>query len=61
MRMVSTRKRPAAHAGLARQNAKLCAPLGRSGGYVMAPAHNMQDDVPPENIAAWVEEIGGGG
>ena len=31
--------------------------LGRSGGYVMAPAHNMQDDVPPENIAAWVEEI----
>ena len=32
--------------------------LGRSGGYVMAPAHNMQDDVPPESIAAWVEEVG---
>jgi len=31
--------------------------LGRDGGYVMAPAHNMQDDVPPENIAAWVEEF----
>ena len=31
--------------------------LGRSGGYVMAPAHNMQDDVPPESIAAWVDEF----
>jgi uroporphyrinogen decarboxylase len=31
--------------------------LGRDGGYVMAPAHNMQDDIPPENIAAWVETI----
>jgi len=31
--------------------------LGRDGGYVMAPGHNMQDDVPPANIAAWVEEF----
>ena len=31
--------------------------LGRDGGYVMAPAHNMQDDVPPENIIAWVEAV----
>ena len=31
--------------------------LGRDGGYVMAPAHNMQDDVPPENIVAWVEAV----
>jgi uroporphyrinogen decarboxylase len=31
--------------------------LGRDGGYVMAPAHNMQDDVPPENIVAWVETV----
>jgi len=31
--------------------------LGREGGYVMAPAHNMQDDVAPENIVAWVETV----
>jgi len=31
--------------------------LGHEGGYVMAPAHNMQDDVPPENIVAWVEAV----
>jgi len=30
--------------------------LGKEGGYVMAPAHEMQDDIPPENIAVWVEE-----
>ena len=32
--------------------------LGADGGYVMAPAHNMQDDIPPENIVAWVQTIG---
>jgi uroporphyrinogen decarboxylase len=31
--------------------------LGRDGGYVIAPAHNMQDDIPPENIAAWVDAM----
>jgi uroporphyrinogen decarboxylase len=31
--------------------------LGKDGGYVMAPAHNMQDDIPPENIVAWVESL----
>jgi uroporphyrinogen decarboxylase len=34
---------------------RLMATLGRDGGYVIAPAHNMQDDVPPENIVAWVK------
>jgi uroporphyrinogen decarboxylase len=29
--------------------------LGRNGGYVIAPAHEIQDDVPPENVAAWIE------
>lgn len=24
--------------------------LGRGGGYVLAPAHNIQPDVPPENV-----------
>jgi uroporphyrinogen decarboxylase len=26
--------------------------LGPGGGYVLAPVHNMQPDIPPENIAA---------
>ncbi len=34
---------------------ELIAVLGRDGGYVLAPAHNLQDDVPAENIAALVE------
>lgn len=29
--------------------------LGERGGYVVAPAHNVQDDVPPENIVAMIE------
>ena len=29
-----------------------CATLGRGGGYIIAPAHNFQPDVPPENILA---------
>ncbi len=35
--------------------------FGREGGYVMAPAHNMQDDIPPDNIVAWVETMQGAG
>ena len=31
--------------------------LGKNGGYVMAPAHEMQDDIPAENIVAWVEAV----
>ena len=31
--------------------------MGEGGGYVVAPGHNMQDDVPPQNIVAWVEEM----
>ena len=37
--------------------AQLAGVLGRDGGYVMAPAHEMQDDIPPENIVAWVEAV----
>jgi uroporphyrinogen decarboxylase len=33
--------------------------LGAQGGYVMAPAHQVQDDIPPENIVAWIEAIRG--
>ena len=38
---------------------ELSAQLGRGGRYVMAPAHNIQADVPPENIVAWVEHLTG--
>ena len=33
--------------------------LGKDGGYVMAGAHNMQDDIKPENIVALVEAVKG--
>ena len=35
--------------------------LGEGGGYVMAPAHEIQDDVPPENIVAWIDAVHGRG
>ena len=28
------------------------AAFGPGGGYILAPAHNLQDDVPPQNVAA---------
>jgi uroporphyrinogen decarboxylase len=31
--------------------------LGKNGGYVIAPAHEIQDDVPVENIVAWRNSI----
>jgi uroporphyrinogen decarboxylase len=31
--------------------------LGANGGYVIAPAHEILDDVPAENIAAWIETV----
>lgn len=31
--------------------------LGEQGGYVMAPSHEIQDDVPAENIAAWIDAV----
>lgn len=33
--------------------------LGQDGGYVVAPAHEVQEDVPPENIVAWIEAVRG--
>ncbi|MBQ8507623.1 MAG: hypothetical protein IJ466_09375 [Clostridia bacterium] len=32
------------------------ATLGQGGGYILAPAHNIQVDVPPENILAMFDE-----
>jgi uroporphyrinogen decarboxylase len=31
--------------------------LGRDGGYVLNPVHNIQPDVPPENIVAMYDAI----
>jgi uroporphyrinogen decarboxylase len=30
--------------------------LGQDGGYVLASVHNIQAEVPPENIVAMFEE-----
>ncbi len=30
--------------------------LGKGGGYIIAPAHNIQDDTPVENILAFFDE-----
>ena len=32
--------------------------LASGGGYVLAPVHNIQEDVPPENIVAMVDAAG---
>ncbi len=32
--------------------------LGDNGGYIVAPAHNIQDDTPVENILAFFEACG---
>jgi uroporphyrinogen decarboxylase len=31
--------------------------LGRNGGYIIAPVHNVQADVPPENLIALSEAV----
>jgi uroporphyrinogen decarboxylase len=31
---------------------RYCEVLGKGGGYILAPAHLFQPDVPPENILA---------
>ena len=35
----------------------IVATLGQGGGYILAPSHNIQADVPPENILAMYEAI----
>jgi len=31
--------------------------LGKDGGYIIAPAHNIQDDTPVENVIAFYEAV----
>lgn len=40
------------HDRVSREVSERIRSLGRAGGYVLAPAHNMQPDTPPENIVA---------
>ena len=35
--------------------------LGPGGGYVVCPVHNIQPEVPPENIVAMYEAVQGVG
>lgn len=35
---------------------RICQILGNHGGYILASVHNIQSDVPPENIIAMLEE-----
>ena len=34
---------------------KMAKIMGKNGGYIIAPGHNIQDDTPPENIVAMYE------
>lgn len=29
--------------------------LGKDGGYILAPTHAMPNDIPPENVLAFLE------
>ena len=31
--------------------------LGAEGGYILAPAHDVEGDVPLENILAMIDEV----
>jgi uroporphyrinogen decarboxylase len=35
-----------------REKRRMTRTLGAGGGYVLAPAHNIQPDVPPRNVCA---------
>jgi uroporphyrinogen decarboxylase len=36
---------------------RICKILGKGGGYIMAPAHNIQPDTPVENVLALFEAV----
>jgi uroporphyrinogen decarboxylase len=38
---------------------RIVAILGQGGGYIFAPSHNIQADVPPQNVLAMYEAIQG--
>lgn len=42
---------------IARQARRYCQTIGKEGGYILAPAHFFQPDVPPQNIMALYQMI----
>ena len=36
---------------------RICEILGKDGGYILAPAHNIQPDTPVENIIAMFDAV----
>jgi uroporphyrinogen decarboxylase len=44
-------------AGIRKEVEKVCRILGRDGGYIVAPAHNIQPDTPVKNILALFEAV----
>jgi uroporphyrinogen decarboxylase len=36
---------------------RLIREVGRGGGYILSPAHDVQRDVPLENVLALAEEV----
>lgn len=38
---------------------RLTAAVGRGGGFIIAPSHDMPGDIPAENVAAFVEAVRG--
>jgi uroporphyrinogen decarboxylase len=49
---------PRGNSGDVVEEVKRCiATLGHGGGYILAPVHNVQADVPPENLVAMAEAV----
>ena len=42
---------------IAREVKRMARILGEGGGYIIAPAHNIQDDTPVENILAFFDTV----
>ena len=40
-----------------RETRKLLDELGRGGGYIASPSHEIPSDVPAENMAAMIEVL----
>jgi uroporphyrinogen decarboxylase len=48
---------PFGSAGEVREQTRRLLELGRAGGYIFAPAHDVPGDVPPENLLAMLEVL----
>ena len=35
--------------------------VGRGGGFIIAPSHDMPGDIPMENMVAFIETVRNGG